>query len=129
MVTRITNKQTNKQTNKKEFLILVKIIPFYGDVSLSLVCFDNLDNSKCGCPRVCPPWAHIAWACDEKEGPNRELIDPSMILVLACRVTFPLPHSQFLQKKKTKNKKYFGEFFLHPFESWYVGPKMILKLK
>ena len=60
MATRITNKQKKakkkkKKKKKKEFLILVKIIQFYGDVSLSLVCFDNLDNSKCGCPRVCPP--------------------------------------------------------------------------
>ena len=57
------NKQTKKA--KKEFLILVKIIPFYGDVSLSLVCFDNLDNSKCGCPRVCPPWAHRSYATED----------------------------------------------------------------
>ena len=59
MATRINKKA------KKEFLILVKIIPFYGDVSVSLVCFDNLDNSKCGCPRVSPPWAHRSYATED----------------------------------------------------------------
>ena len=43
----------------------MKIIPFYGDVSLSLVCFDNLDNSKCECPRVYPPWAHRSYATED----------------------------------------------------------------